>query len=99
MCNRVAVRYFPLDQIRKRLGVAADKEESRFHAFPGERVEHFRSRASRGPIIESQNDLLVGERQASRIGLEADLQPAGSSNPQDAADPECILGAWGGLRP
>ena len=50
--DRMTVRDFALDQIRQGLGVAADEEKRRFHAFLGECLEHYGGRAGSRPIIK-----------------------------------------------
>jgi len=73
MGNGMSLRDFALDQGGQGLGIAADEEESRLHAFRRQRVEN-PWRGLRGrPIVESEHDFMIVERQAARIGFEPDL--------------------------
>ena len=74
--DRVAVQHFAAGDLRQLFSVAADLEERRANALIGERVQDFRRGLGGGPVVESQDHLMVGERDRLRIGLQADLEAA-----------------------
>ena len=76
MRDRVAFQHFAAGDLRQALGVAADFEERRTNALVGERLEDLGRRLGGGAVVEGEDDLMVGERDCPRIGLEADLEAA-----------------------
>ena len=82
--DRVALQHFAAGDLRQALGVAADLEECRANALIGERAQDFRRRLGGGAVVEGEDHLMVGERDRSRIGLEADLEAALSADLDDA---------------
>ena len=82
--DRVALHHFAAGDLRQALGVAADLEECRANALIGKRAQDFRRRLGGGTVVEGEDDFMVGERDRSRVGFEADFESALSADLGDA---------------
>ena len=80
----MAVQHLATGDLRQALGVAADLEEGRVHAFCRQRIEDFRGADRVGAIIEGQDHLVIGERDRLGIRLQANLKSALGSDLRDA---------------
>ncbi len=85
-----------LDEMRHLLGVLADEEEGRLHAFALEGLEDLRRRLGR-PVVEGQHDLAVAELERARVALQPDGQPFGAVDFDVSRRPE-LVGATVGRR-
>src|SRR6185312_3644857 len=91
----VAVEDLLTGNLRQRLGVAADFEEGRTNALPGEGVQDLRRRPGGRAVVEGEDDLMVGEWNRLGISLEADFQTAFSA---DFEHPRGSEAAWPAIR-
>ena len=82
--DRVALHHFAAGDLRQVLGIAPDVEERGAYALVGERLEDLRRRRLSGPVVESEDHLMVGEGDGSRIGLQPNLQAALCADRDDA---------------
>ena len=100
MADRVAGGDLAPHQRRMGGGIAPDQEEGRLDALAGEGVENGRRRRRERPVVEGQHDLVVGQDERARIGLEADGEAAFGADRRDARGAERSgLGAGSRCRP
>jgi hypothetical protein len=59
----VALLRSPADKIWPLFGVLSYNEEICFHAFRGQRIEHFVGGDRRRPVVERQDNFMVAQRQ------------------------------------
>ena len=81
---------------RQLLRIAADLEESGADAFGRRARPNLRRICRLGAVVESDDHLMVGERNRLRVGLEADIEAALGSDGRHSRRAELVGPAFGG---